>query len=109
MATLDSFYNLIATGLMMTGLHVTMKEWVDGAESLKLSNEDALKAAPKLASWIANAGSTGGATTFILTHGMVLAGVVTTARTELTERRTAAATESQADTAPTDPSYIPGL
>jgi hypothetical protein len=87
LATLETAYNLIATGLVMTGLNHSLESWIESAEGLKKSNEDALRAAPKLAHWIANAGSTGGAATFVITHGMAFATLYSVAREELSERR----------------------
>jgi hypothetical protein len=87
MATLDSGYNLVATGLMLFGLERSAAEWADSAEQLKLTNEDALKASPKLAKAIASAGSTGGSATFLVTHGMALFGLFTTLRSELADKR----------------------
>ena len=103
MATLDSFYNIVSTGLLMTGLHETMGEWSSSAEQLKTTNEDALKAAPKLAKWIANAGTTGGSATFILTHGMAFAGVFAIARKELASKVKAQPTAEDTPSDPTDP------
>lgn len=111
MATLDSAYNMVATGFVMFGLTETGNAWIDAAEQLKLTNEDALKASPKLAKAIAGAGSTGGAATFILTHAMALAGVFGALRKELAERRVTAETEQsfeQPVSRDYDPTLIPG-
>lgn len=109
MATLESFYNIVATGLLLTGMHSTLAEWTTSAEQLKATNEDALKAAPKLAHWIANAGSTGGSATFVLTHGMAFAGIAGVARTELAARREALQEAARKSAQETNPDYVPGL
>lgn len=115
LATLDSAYNMIATGLLMFGLNDTLAAWQESAGQLQATNEDALKASPKLAKWIANVGSTGGAATFILTHGLAFATVARVATSELTARREA--NEAAQRTAPQfttaqdtdrDPTLIPG-
>lgn len=87
MATLDSGYNLVATGLTLFGLTESAKDWINSAEQLKATNEDALKASPKLAKAIANAGSTGGAATFLLTHGMAFASLFSVLRAEIADKR----------------------
>lgn len=87
MATLDSGYNLVATGLTLFGLTKSAEDWISSAEQLKATNEDALKASPKLAKAIANAGSTGGAATFLLTHGMALASLFGVLRSEIADKR----------------------
>jgi hypothetical protein len=103
MSTLDSAYNLIATGLVIAGLEQTAVEWADSAEQLKSTNEDALKASPKLARMIANAGSTGGGATLLLTHGMALAGLFKTAQRELVSKREQAREAAQAEATEKDP------
>jgi len=87
MATLDSAYNMVATGLMVFGLPDTANVWIESAEQLKVSNEDALKASPKLAKAIASAGSTGGAATLIITHVMAFASVFAVMRAEMQAKR----------------------
>lgn len=86
-ATLESMYDLAAMGLMLAGLTETATAWVAATDDLKRTNEDALKAAPRLAKAIARVGSTGGSATFFLTHGVAFAGVFATARTEFAAKR----------------------
>ena len=86
-ATLESMYKVVGIGLMAAGLTRTAEAWVDQVETLSASNEDALKSSPKLAKWLANVGSTGGAATLIIMHGMAAVSVVSVARDELAERR----------------------
>lgn len=99
LATLDSAYNLVATGLVVMGLDRSANEWVDSAEQLKKTNEDALKASPKLAKAIASTGSTGGSLTFMVTHSMAVFGLFRVVQSELQDRamtREAAAANAQA-------------
>ena len=88
-ATLESMYKIVGLGLMTFGLTRSAEEWMEQTTTLSAANEDALKASPKLAKWLANAGSTGGATTLIVMHGMAIANVAGIAREELAERRPA--------------------
>lgn len=90
-ATLESMYKVVGIGLATAGLTRSAEAWIEQTETLSASNEDALKSSPKLAKWLANVGSTGGAATLILMHGMAAATVVSIARAELAERRPAQA------------------
>lgn len=87
MATLESAYNLVATGLTLFGLEKSAEDWINSAEQLARSNEDALKASPALAKRIASAGSTGGAATFLVTHAMAFASLAGVLRSELADKR----------------------
>ena len=113
MATLDNAYNMVATGLFMFGLSESANMWIDSAEQLKATNKDALTAAPKLAKYIANAGTAGGAGTLLLTHGMAFAGLAKIVTVELAARRDAKAKVEESAVAESvsshDPTLIPGL
>jgi hypothetical protein len=87
LATLESMYNMVSTGLLLGGFMDTFAVWQEQADKLSKTNEDALKSAPKLAAWIARAGSTGGAATLIIGHGMAAFAVAGTLRGELVERQ----------------------
>ena len=89
LATLDSAYDLIATGLLIAGFTDSAKSWVDSVANLQASNAAALNASPALARSISRVGSTGGAMTFYVTNGMALAGVYKSVMAELAERRLA--------------------
>lgn len=93
LATLNSAYNLIATGLMAAGMTKTAEVWAETAADLAKTNEDALNASPKLAKMLASTGSLGGTSTFIVTHVMAATSVAVVARNELAERRAAKAGE----------------
>lgn len=114
LATLESMYKVVGLGLMMVG-PATAVEWMEQTEKLKETNEDALKAAPKLAKWIANTGTAGGAATFLLAHGMAFASVAGVARGELREKaqERAANRPEQQETSQfaenRDPTLIPGM
>lgn len=116
MATLDNAYNMVATGLVMFGLNQSAETWVDSAEQLKATNKDALTASPKVAAYIANAGTAGGAGTLLLTHGMAFAGLAKIVNSELAERRAAREPKQDSyepsgivDENRRDPTLIPGL
>lgn len=87
LATMESLYSVTTAGLLMFGLTETATAWAASTEDLTKTNEDALKAAPRLAKAIANAGSVGGATTFVVAHVMAIAGVMRIASNELAARR----------------------
>lgn len=87
LATLDSLYEFASVGLLMLGLPQTATDWAESAERLSKTNEEALKAAPKLARAIANAGNVGGATTFVVAHVMAVSSVVQGVNRELAARR----------------------
>lgn len=108
LATMDSLYDLASGGLMLIGLPATAQSWVEQAERLKASNKETLKASPKLAASIANAGSVGGATTFFVAHAMALGTVAMIARQELALRRAQYDAEAEAArAADDDPTRIP--
>jgi len=102
LASLDSLYDFTTLGLTMFGFAETASEWVTAAESLRATNEDALKASPRLAQAIARAGSVGGATTFFIAHAVALGGVMRSAQAELRARNVA--TEPKTSD---DPTVIP--
>lgn len=116
MAALDTMYNFVSMGLMMFGLTETASEWADSADTLKSTNEEALKAAPKLAKTIANFGETGGSSAFVITHVLAIGGVVRIGMKEVAsktadkEERTERASEVQFITPneERDPTLIPG-
>ena len=87
LATLDSIYSLMGTGLMVMGLSQSATDWADSAEQLSKTNEDALRANPKLAKMIGNIGSTGGSITFFITHGMAVLSLAKTVRNEIQDKR----------------------
>lgn len=115
LASLDSLYNLTTVGLTMVGLTATAEAWTAQTDDLRKSNEEALKAAPRLAAAIANAGSVGGATAFFAAHVMAVAPVMMLARMELATRRAARDAENAAnaphetDIPVQDTSNIPGM
>lgn len=115
LASLDSLYKVTTLGLTMVGLTDTAETWANRVDDLQKSNEDALKAAPRLAAAIANAGSVGGATAFFAAHVMALAPVMMVARIELAERRATRAAEAAAnapdvtDVPVQDATFIPGI
>lgn len=89
LATLNSAYNLIATGLMAAGLEKTASAWAETAADLSKTNEDALNSSPKLAKMLASTGEVGGSGAFIVTHTMATFSMMMIARAELAERREA--------------------
>lgn len=113
MATLDSVYDMASVGLLMLGLPDTATAWADASTNLRKTNEDALKASPRLARAIARAGSTGGAGAFFITHIVALASVMSVGRGELAERQAAkeaATSQATQETNVTDiSSRIPGM
>ncbi|UVG34187.1 hypothetical protein SEA_LUZDEMUNDO_11 [Microbacterium phage LuzDeMundo] len=118
MATLESSYNLITTGLVMFGLTDSATAWVESSEELNKTNRDALTASPKITKAIIQTGNTGGSFTFLLTHGMAFAGLAKAVNIELAARRASAAQEARKDAgdefniappADVDPAFIPGL
>ncbi|QWY84664.1 hypothetical protein SEA_BADULIA_11 [Microbacterium phage Badulia] len=118
MATLESSYNLITTGLVMFGLTDSATVWVESSAELEKTNRDALTASPKITKAIIQTGNTGGSFTFLLTHGMAFAGLAKAVNIELAARRASAAQEARKDAgeefsaappADVDPAFIPGL
>jgi len=105
MATLESLYDFTAAGLVMFGFNDSAASWVESAARLKATNEDALKAAPKLAATIARMGQTGGTATFIIAHVMAVSSLLRSVQGEVAERRRAAA---EAAERPDNVSDFPG-
>lgn len=98
LATLDSLYSFTASGLLMLGLPQTAMDWAESAEKLSKTNGEALKASPRLAKAIANAGNVGGATTFVVAHAMAISSLVQGVNRELAARRIDQQTEVEKST-----------
>lgn len=82
LASLDMLYELVATGLLMWGKPQTATVWASKSQSLRETNENALKAAPKLAKMLATAGSTSGTITFLTTHVVAFGALAVTLQLE---------------------------
>lgn len=97
MATLESLYDFTTVGLTMFGFTTTAEQWVAQSAHLKATNEDALKAAPKLAASIARMGQVGGTTAFMVAHVMAVGNLVRSVQAEVFARRAAAEREARPD------------
>lgn len=93
MATLESAYDFTTVALTMFGFTSTAVAWVESANRLKATNEDALKAAPKLAASIARMGQVGGTTAFMVSHIMAVGGLIRGVQSEILQRRAEADAE----------------
>lgn len=83
LASLDMVYELIGTGLLIWGKPASLSVWQSKSATLRESNENALKAAPKLAKFLASAGSTGGAITLLTTHAVAFGALAMTLQIEI--------------------------
>jgi hypothetical protein len=104
MASLDMLYEIIATGLLMWGKPVTAQVWQDKSATLRDTNENALKASPKLAKFLAGAGQTSGAITFLTTHAVAFGAVAMTLQLESSSQRPEPSESSE--NAGASPSYL---
>jgi len=68
LATLESLYGMLGTGLLLTGHPMTATAWADQAEKLTKTNEDYLKASPRLVKMINSTGEVSGVFGFIAAH-----------------------------------------
>jgi hypothetical protein len=119
LATLESLYNMVGLGLGAFGLTETLGKWIEQTERLKATNEDALKAAPKVAKFLASTGTAGGSATFLITHAMAFGTVALVAREEVAQRFPAKDKPVSRETSPdanvtqfpqaADPTLIPGM
>ncbi len=100
LASLDMLYEIIGTGLLMIGKPLTAASWQDRSATLRDTNENALKAAPKLAKFLAGAGQTSGAITILATHAVAFGAVAMVFQMESAVQREDKGADSAGTSAP---------
>jgi hypothetical protein len=93
MASLDMMYDIISTGLLMWNRPLSASVWASKSATLRETNENALKASPKLARFLAGVGSTSGAITFITAHTVAFGALAMTLQLEAATNKEDSATD----------------
>lgn len=89
LAVLETAYTLIATGLMAIGAPNAASDLVEKIATVQDQNRGFLNADPKLAAQISKIGQSTGRGGFLIVNAMALVPVITSASSELMEKRRA--------------------